>query len=332
MISHRRWLAGLSLAAFAIAASAPARVLAQDYPNKPVTLITPAAAGNSPDVVTRLVADRLTQLWKQQVVVFNRPGAGGLIAVQAAANLPKDGYSLYMTQASTFTVLPITHKDKIPIDLDKAFIPVALIGEQPIAIAVNKDVPAKSVAELIALANKTPGGMLFAATNRGGQSHLTGELLRERGKVNMSFVHSASAAASVNDVIAGRIPIEFEGLAGLAPGTQSGGLRLLGIASVKRVPNLPDLPTIAETVPGVVSSGWIVLMAPAGVPDAIVAKLNKDVRAVLAAPDIQERLRVLGTYTRDLTPAQTAEFIQNEEKLWWPIVRKVEAENGPPAK
>lgn len=332
MISHRRWLAGLSLAAFVFAASAPMPAIAQDYPTKTVTLITPAAAGNSPDVVTRLVADRLTQLWKQQVVVLNRPGAGGLIAIQAAANLPKDGYSLYMTQASTFTVLPVTHKDKIPVDLDKAFVPVALVGEQPIALAINKDVPAKTVAELIALANKTPGGMLFAATNRGGQSHLTGELLRERGKANISFVHSASAAASVNDVIAGRIPIEFEGLAGLAPGTQSGGLRLLGIASLKRVPNLPDLPTIAETVPGVVSSGWIVLMAPAGVPDAIIAKLNKDVRAVLTAPDIQERLRVLGTYTRDLTPAQTAEFVQSEERLWWPIVRKVEAENGPPAK
>ncbi len=332
MISQRPWLVGLSLAVFVFAAATPARVLAQDYPNKTVTLITPAAAGNSPDVVTRLVADRLTQLWKQQVVVINRPGAGGLIAIQAAANLPKDGYSLYMTQASTFTVLPITHKDKIPVDLDKTFVPVALVGEQPIAIAVNKDVTAKTVAELIALANKTPGGMLFAATNRGGQSHLTGELLRERGKVNMSFVHSASAAASVNDVIAGRIPIEFEGLAGLAPGIQGGGLRLLAIATQKRVSNLPDLPTIAETVPGVISSGWIVLMAPAGVPDAIIAKLNKDVRAVLAAPDTQERLRVLGTYTRDLTPAQTAEFIQSEEKLWWPIVRKVEAENGPPAK
>ncbi|MGH6663586.1 MAG: Bug family tripartite tricarboxylate transporter substrate binding protein [Pseudolabrys sp.] len=326
MISHRLWLSGLAV--FALTATAPG----QDYPSKPVSLITPAAAGNSPDVVTRLVADRLTQMWKQQVVVLNRPGAGGLIAVQAAANLPKDGYSLYMTQASTFTVLPITHKDKIPVDLDKAFVPVVLIGEQPIALAVNKDVPAKTVAELIALANKMPGGMLFAATNRGGQSHLTGELLRERGKVNMSFVHSASAAASLNDVIAGRIPIEFEGLAGLAPGTQSGAIRLLGIASQKRVPNLPDLPTIAETVPGVVSSGWIVLMAPAGVPDAIVAKLNKDVRAVLAAPDIQERLRVLGTYTRELNPAQTAEFIKAEEALWWPIVRKVEAENGQPAK
>jgi tripartite-type tricarboxylate transporter receptor subunit TctC len=306
-----------------------ANAQAQDYPNRQMTLITPAAAGNSPDVVTRLVADRLTQMWKQQVVVLNRPGAGGLIAVQAASALPRDGYSLYMAQASTFTVLPITQKDKMPVDLDQAFIPVGFVGEQPLAVAVNKDIPANSVAELIALVNKTPGGMLFAATNRGGQSHLTGELLRERGKVNMSFVHSASGAASINDVIAGRIPIMFEGLAALEGSTKSGSLRLLGVASTKRLPNVPDLPTIGETIPGVVSSGWIVMMAPAGVPAAIVEKLNKDLRSVLAQPDLQQRFQALGTYTRDLTPAQTGEFIRSEEKLWWPIVEKVEAQNVP---
>ena len=131
---------------------------AQDYPNKPVTFITPAAAGNSPDVVTRLVADKLTQMWKQQIVVLNRPGAGGLIAAQAAAALlEKDGYTLYMTQASTFTVLPIQQEGKMPVDLDKAFAPIGMVGEQPIALAVNKDVAAKSVAELIALANKIEG-------------------------------------------------------------------------------------------------------------------------------------------------------------------------------
>ncbi|MEA2978574.1 MAG: hypothetical protein QOF09_397 [Alphaproteobacteria bacterium] len=315
------WFAAAAAAVLALPAQA------QDYPSKPVTLVTPAAAGNSPDVVTRLIADRLTQLWKQQVVVINRPGAGGLIAAQAAAALPKDGYSLYMTQASTWTVLPIQQEGKMPVDLQKAFVPVGMVGEQPIAVGVNKDVKANSVAELVALANKTPDGLLFAATNRGGQSHLTGELMRERGKVNMSFVHSAGAAVSVNDVIAGRIPIVFEGLAGLAPGTQGGGIRLLGVASEKRLPNLPDLPAINETIPGVVSSGWIVLMAPEGVPDAIVQKLNNDLRAVVADKDLQERFHVLGTYTRDLTPAQTGEFMRNEEKLWWPIVRKVVAED-----
>src|SRR5580765_4071543 len=311
----------LSAAALALVLSTSAQ--AQDYPNKPITFVTPAAAGNSPDVVTRIVADKLTQLWKQQIVVINRPGAGGLIAAQAAAALPKDGYSIYMTQASTWTVLPIQQESKMPFDLHKSFVPVGMIGEQPIAVGVNKDVKANSVAELVKLANGTKDGMLFAATNRGGQAHLTGELMRDRGKVNMSFVHAAGAAVSINDVIAGRIPIMFEGLAGLAPGIQGGGVRLLGVASRQRLPNLPNLPAINETVPGVVSSGWIVLMAPAGTPETIIQKVNADLRKVVAMPEVIERFQVLGTYTRDLTPEQTGEFIRSEERLWWPIVRQV---------
>ena len=321
-----QWMTALGMAAAAMIASGAAQ--AQDYPNKPVTFITPAAAGNSPDVVTRLVADRLTQIWKQQIIVLNRPGAGGLIAVQAAAGVEKDGYTLYMTQASTFTVLPIQQEGKMPIDLQKAFAPVGMVGEQPIAIAVNKDVPANSVKELIELANKNKDGMLFGATNRGGQSHLTGELFRDKSKANISFVHAAGAAVSLNDVIAGRIPIMFEGLAGLAPGLQGGGVRALGVAAQKRLPNVPNLPAINETVPGVVSSGWIVLMAPAGVPDAIIQKLNADLRKVVAMPDVIERFHALGTYSRDYTPAQTGEFMRSEEKLWWPIVRQINKEQA----
>ncbi len=135
-------------------------------------------------------------------------------------------------------------------------------------------------------------------------------------------------AVSLNDVIAGRIPIMFEGLAGLAPGTQGGGVRLLGVAAIKRLPNLPNLPAINETVPGVVSSGWIVLMAPAGVPDAIIQKVNADLRKVVAMPDVQEKIHTLGTYSRDLTPAQTGEFIDSEQKLWWPIVREVNKQDA----
>jgi tripartite-type tricarboxylate transporter receptor subunit TctC len=309
------------VAAIATMATLPAYT--QEYPTRPVTFITPAAAGNSPDVATRVVADRLTQIWKQQIVVLNRPGAGGLIAAQAAAAVEKDGYSLYVAQASTFTVLPIEQEGKLPVNLQTAFAPIGMLGEQPIALSVNKDVAAGNIAELIALANKTPDGMLFGATNRGGQSHLTGELFRERAKANISFVHAAGASVSLNDVIAGRIPIMFEGLAGLAPGIQGGGIKLLGVAARARLPNLPNLPTIDETVPGVVSSGWIVLMAPAGTPEFIIQKVNADLRKVVAMPEVIERFQVLGTYTRDLTPEQTGEFIRSEERLWWPIVRQV---------
>jgi tripartite-type tricarboxylate transporter receptor subunit TctC len=316
------------VATVAIFASLTAQ--AQDYPTKVVSFITPAAPGNSPDVVTRIVSERLTQIWKRQIVVLNRPGAGGLIAAQAAAGAEKDGYTLYMAQASTFTVLPIEQESKMPPAT--AFAPIGMLGEQPIAVGVNKDVPVRNLAELVALANKTPGGMLFGATNRGGQSHLTGELLRDRAKANISFVHAPAGTVTMNDVIAGRLPIMFEGLAGLTPGLQSGGMKLLAVASEKRLPNLPDLPTVNETVPGVVSSGWIVLMAPAGTPDPIIQKVNADLRKVVAMPDIVERFQALGTYTRDLAPAQTGEFIRSEERLWWPIVRQVNQQEAAPAR
>jgi tripartite-type tricarboxylate transporter receptor subunit TctC len=319
---------GSILTAAALVALAGAPASAQEWPTRPVTFVTPAAAGNSPDVVTRIIADRLTQMWKQQVVILNRPGGGGLIAAQAAAAAEKDGYNLYATQSSTFNVLPVEQEGKMPLDLQKAFVAIGLVGEQPIAVSVNKDVPAKNVAELIALANKTPDGMLFGATNRGGQAHLTGELFHDRSKANISFVHAAGAAVSLNDVIAGRIPIMFESLAGLNPGIQSGDVRVIGVASAKRLPNLPDLPTIAETVPGVVSSGWIVLMAPAGTPDHIIQKVNADLRKVVAIPDVVTRFHQLGTYSRDLTPAQTEAFIRGEEKLWWPVVRDLKTKQN----
>jgi tripartite-type tricarboxylate transporter receptor subunit TctC len=214
------------------------------------------------------------------------------------------------------------------VDLQTAFTAIGMVGEQPIAVAVNKEIPVNTIAELIAYAAKQKEPMLFGATNRGGQSHLTGELFRERSKANISFVHAASASVSVNDLLAGRIPIMFEGLAGLGPALQSDSVKLLGIASIKRVPNLPNLPTMSETVPGVVSSGWIVLMAPTGVPKAIIDKINADLRKVVAMPDVVERFQALGTYTRDLTPAQTEEFLRSEEKLWWPVVRDVNKAQG----
>jgi tripartite-type tricarboxylate transporter receptor subunit TctC len=314
----------------AIAALGTSPVSAQDYPTRPVSFITPAAAGGSPDVVGRVVAEKLSQLWKQQAIVVNRPGAGGMIAAQAAAasTVEKDGYTLYMTQASTYTVLPIMQEGKMGVDLQKAFVPIGMVGEQPIGVAVNKDVPVNSVAELIAYAAKQKEPMLFGASNRGGQSHLTGELFRDLAKANISFVHAAGATASLNDVIAGRLPIMFEGLAGLSPGIQGNSVKVLGIASTKRLPNLPDLPALNETVPGMVSSGWIVMMAPAGVPDTIIRKINADLRMVLAMSDVQERLHALGTYTRDLTPEQTADFMRSEEKLWWPIVRELNKAQG----
>jgi tripartite-type tricarboxylate transporter receptor subunit TctC len=152
---------------------------------------------------------------------------------------------------------------------------------------------------------------------------LTGELFRERAKANISFVHAAGASVSLNDLLTGRLPIMFEGLAGLAPGLQGDGVKLLGISSKERLPNWPDVPAIKEAVPGVISSGWLVLMAPADVPNQLIHKINADLRKVIAMPDVVDRFQTLGTYTRDLTPEQTYEFMRSEERLWWPIVRQL---------
>src|SRR5438067_497376 len=198
----RRFIAAWFVSVLALSATMPgagAQAPPAGYPAKPVTIIIPAAAGNSPDVAARLFADRLTQVWNQQVVIINRPGAGGLIAAQAASTAEKDGYTLYMTQASTYTVLPIT-AEKLPFDLDRDFVPIGLIAVQPIAVAVTPTLGVATLSELIDLVRRTPGGMLFAASNRGGQSHLTGELLRMRTGLDLTFVHAAGAATSVNDV------------------------------------------------------------------------------------------------------------------------------------
>lgn len=319
----RNFLTLLVVAALALPAGAFAQE-ADSYPSKPVQIIIPAAAGNSPDVAARVVADRLTQLWKQQVLIINRPGAGGLIAAQAASMADKSGYTLYMTQASTYTVLPIT-QDKLPFDLHRDFMPIGLVGVQPIAVAVAPSLGPKTLPELIALIRATPGGMLFAASNRGGQSHLTGELFKIRTGLDLTFVHAAGAASSINDVTTGRIPIMFEGLAGIGGSIKGGTLTPLAIASEKRLNNYPDLPTVSDTIPDFASKGWLALMAPAGTPESIIAKVNADLRIVLAQPELVERFEAIGTYPQPLSPTETAAFIRAEEQLWWPIVRQVES-------
>jgi tripartite-type tricarboxylate transporter receptor subunit TctC len=306
------------------AVALPAGASAQEYPTKPVVIIIPAAAGNSPDVAARVVADRLTQLWKQQVVILNRPGAGGLIAAQAASTAEKDGYTLYMTQASTWTVLPVT-QEKLPFDLSRDFAPIGLVAVQPIAVAVTPSLGPKTLAELIALIARTQGGMLFAASNRGGQSHLTGELFRVRTGLDLTFVHAAGAASSINDVMTGRIPIMFEGIAGIGGAIRGGTLTPLAIASEQRLKNYPEIPTVAETVPGFASKGWLALMAPTGTPDGIIAKINAGLRTVLAQRELIEKFEAIGTYPQPLSPAETADFIRSEQQLWQPIVRQVES-------
>jgi tripartite-type tricarboxylate transporter receptor subunit TctC len=309
-------IAALSLAL--VAGEGPAK--AENYPAKPVMIVTPAGAGSSPDVITRIVADRLTQSWGQQVLVVNRPGGGGIIAAHAVSTAARDGYTLYMAIASTFVGLPETEA-KLPFDLRRDIAPIGLVGEMPMVIAVRPSPDVTTLTELIALAKNRPRQILFGG-GRTTVPHLTGLLLGNQAGIDLTFVSYPTSAKAVNDVIGGTLTFSVEGLAAQAGAIEGGSLKPLAVASAERLPNLPDVPTVAETIPGFEARGWFALMAPAGIPESIVRKVNLDLRAVLEQGDVRQKMAKLGTYARPTSPAETAEFIRREQDLWRPVVKQ----------
>ena len=315
-------MGALSLLALTAGAASPA--VAESYPTKPVKIITQAPAGAGPDVILRIVASGLTQMWGQQVLVINRPGGGGLIAAQAAATTSeRDGHTLYMASASAVVVLPETQA-KLPVSFDRDFVSIGLVGEQPFVIAVPPALKIDSLAEFIALAKHRPGTMSYAANYTGTLPHLTGEFFRRRSGIDMTFVpYTGGAPAALNDIMGGRISMIVDALPALSGAIQGDIVKALAVTSAQRLPQYPDLPTVSETLPGFEATGWFALMAPAGTADAIIRKASSDLRAVLKQPVIQEKLATLGTYTRPLSPEGLADFILAEQRLWKPIVREV---------
>jgi len=315
------WVVGLIIA---VAVIAPTH--GQGYPTKPVTIITSSPAGGGPDVILRIVADRLGQLWKQQVVILNRPGANGLIATQEAVKARADGYTLYMPLGSIFSVLPEVHQ-KLPFDLERSLMPVGLVGEQPMLIAVAPSVGVSTISDFVALAKKRSDKMLYTGAPRGSLPHLTGELLWSRTAVELDFVHYIDVPRALQDVIGGRISVIINSVSALAGALQSGSIRPLAVASMKRLPEFPDVPTVAETVSGMEAVGWWPLMAPAETPAPIIMKISQDLRAVLNQAEIQKRLAGLGTYARPLSPEETAAYVRRDQGVWRPVVRKVLAKS-----
>lgn len=322
MSMQRAWsrVMGLCLVvAVSIAGSASADV----YPSKPVRIIMSTAAGSAPDVIARILSDRLTQIWGQQIVIINRPGAGGLLAAQAAVAAEPDGYTLYLPSASSLVVLP--EQQKLAFDMEKEFAPIGLIGYQPFVIAVSPSLGVNTLAELIALAKKKPGEIMYAGNFRGSLPNLTGELFRNRSGAEITFVPYAGVAQAFQDILAGRVPVVIEGVSALSGALQQGTIKALAVTSRERIPNMKDIPAVAETVPGYESTGWFVLMAPAKTPDDVIQKVNKDLRAVQEQPEVRQRLEALATYTRPYSPAETATYIKGERDLWRPLVKQVGA-------
>jgi tripartite-type tricarboxylate transporter receptor subunit TctC len=317
---HRRSFAVGMLCVSAVFACRDA--LAGNYPTKPVKIITQAPPGAGPDVILRIVADRLTHQWGQQVVVINRPGGGGLIAGQAAAAAERDGYTLYMASTSAVVVLPETH-DKLSFNFDRDFVPLGLIAQQPFVIAVSPSLKLNTLADFIALAKQKPGEMTYAANYTGTLQHLTGEYFRHLTGIDVRFVpYTAGAPAALRDVMGGLIPMIVESLPALSSAIEGNIVKPLAVSSLRRLPQYPDLPTIAETIPNFAAQGWFLVFAPAGTTDSIVAKLRRDLQNVLGQPDLQQRLATLGSFVHPMTPSELTAFIHREQQMWKPIIRQ----------
>jgi tripartite-type tricarboxylate transporter receptor subunit TctC len=315
------WVFGLLLAV-GLCASAPAR--AQVYPERPVSIIVPVAPGAAPDVIARILADRLGQRWKQQVLVVNRPGGSGVIGSQAAASAAADGYTLYMPLSSAFTIVPES-KTKWPVDLMVDFATIGLICDQPMTFAVTPKLAVDTLAEVIALAKRRPNEILYGAS-RLSVPHMTGEFLNMRAGIKLGFVPTTGAAKVVQDIMSGNLHVVIDSIPGVAGALQAGAVKALAVAGDKRLGNYPDVPLVSDTLPDFRATGWYVLMAPAKVPEPIVRKLGDDLRATLEEPELRSRFEVVGTFARPSSIAQTMAFIKAEQDQWRPIVRQIGAD------
>jgi len=300
---------------------------AQDgkYPTKPVTIISDAAAGSAPDVAVRLVADGLTKLWNEQVIVLNRPGANGSIAARAASEAVADGYTLFMPSLSTFVALP-TVAPNLPVKVPRDFLPIGFAADQPMFITVSPSVDAKALPQFIELAKKEPVKYSVAVSGVGRLTHLTSELLQSRAGIELvSVPYTKGMANAIADAASGRVSLIIENFSAVIGGVRGGQIKLLAVASAQRLPDFPDVPTVAETFPGFIASGWQVLLAPLGTPAPIIAKVSADLRQVVTDPEFAKKMAPLGAYPRAMTPEEAQAFVAKQQETWLPIVQKITA-------
>jgi tripartite-type tricarboxylate transporter receptor subunit TctC len=326
---HRRHtplrFAALALAALAAAAAATAAARAEDYPSKPIRVISDSAPGGAVDVTFRIVMDRLGKVLGQQIVPVDQPGASGAIAAHAAADAIADGYTLFAPAISLFISLP-GKAPNLPVVLPRDFLPVGSLVDQPMVICASAKSGIKTLPELIARAKAEPGRIAFAATGIGRITHLTGLLLQSRADIKLQVVpYTGGPAAAMTDVIDGRVPLIIEGYSGVASGIQGHSLTPLAVASRRRLPDFPDLPTVAETLPGFAAGGWQGMVAPLGTPAADIQKVNDALKTTLAEPDLAKQLSLRGAYVDAMTPSEVNEYINAQQAQWKPVLQAFEA-------
>ena len=322
----RGWRCLVGIAAAAALASSgifAAHAQADNYPTKPVTIISDAAPGATPDVDARFIADAFSKMWGKQVIVVNHPGANGSVGARAAAEVAPDGYTLYMPVLSSFVALP-TVAPNLPLRLPRDFLPIGYAAENPMFIAVNPSLGISTLPELIERAKKEPGKLSIAATGIGRLTHLTGEVLQDRAGIKLLTVpYTAGPAVALGDVGSGRVSMIIEGYSGIVGAVRAGQVKLIAVASPQRLLQFPDLPTVAETIPGFAALGWQVLLAPLGTPASIVSKVSTDLAKVNNDPEFQAKLGKVGSYTRAMTPEQVLAFVKHEQDTWLPVLDRI---------
>ena len=309
------------IAAALIAAVLSTGAAAQDYPSRPITLVVPYAAGGGNDVMARTVAEKMSKTLGQNIVVENRAGAGGSIATRQVARAAPDGYTLALGGTGTLAVNPTLY-DNVGYDPRKDFAPVGLIGTGQLILVVNPNVPAKTVPELIALAKKEQGKLIYASSGVGSGIHLGAVLFEQMADIKLTHVPYRGTAPALTDLIGGHVQMFFSSLPPAVSLAKEGKVRALAVAGPQRSPIFPDLPTIAEAaLPGYEAVLHYGIVAPAGTPQPIIRKLNAALREAVSAPDTKERMAADGTEPLPSTPEEYAADIDKEEKKWSAIVR-----------
>jgi len=299
-------------------AALPAR--GQQYPNKPIRIIVPFAAGGTSDILARAIGPHLTLAWGQPVIVENRTGANGNVGADFVAKSAPDGYTLLLSDVGALSINPSVYPD-MPFDPAKDFSPIVMVSYSPHVLAVHPSVPVGNVRELIAYAKANPGKLNFANSGTGGAPHLAGVEFAARTGVQWTYIPYKGGSAAVLDVVAGNANVLFNGMLATYPSVKGGRLKGLAVSSAQRVPSAPELPTVAETLPGFETGSYQGLLAAAGTPREIVIKLNAEVTRILNTGDMKEFLAKQGTEGRTGTPEALGTFIVNEKARWAKVVK-----------
>lgn len=308
-------------AAVLLAATIAPAEAAEPFPTRPVRIVVPFGPGGTSDVVTRIVSPTLTELWGQQLVVDNRPGAGGNIGSELVARASADGYTLVMATVATHGIGPSLYT-KLPFHPVKDFAPISLLASTPSVVIVNPSVPVGSVKDLIAFARSKPGQILFGSAGNGGSLHMSGELFNSMTGVKLVHVPYKGTAAALVDLMSGQIHIMFDTLPSAIPHIKTKKVKAVAVTSTSRIQALPDLPTVSESgVPGYEVTSWYGPLAPAATPRSIVQKLQADFIRTANLPEVRQRLTAAGADPIGSTAKRFAAFIETELRKWAKVVR-----------